>query len=86
MSPEPMPGPAFWASGGTILGRGGAAVRDPVALLGFLHRQAATRRANGAVAAALHCERRARALGAAIEEAQRWRRAAGGPLLASRAT
>ena len=79
MSPEPLPGPAFWASGGVVVARGAGPLGEaPSSLLGFLAREAVASRAAGNAAGADHCERMATALEDAIAQAGRWRRAAGG--------
>jgi hypothetical protein len=77
MSPLRIGGPAYWASGGSVVGR-----RGPIAfsrakqLLEFFDAEARERRRAGDSAAALFCLRLAVDLAHAIIAASEWRRAA----------
>ena len=78
MSPDRMPGPAYWASGGEVRGRGGPLTRDrAIEIAEFLERQAADGRETGDSGAADVCGRMALDLRRAIAAADDWRRAAG---------
>jgi hypothetical protein len=79
MSPAPMPGPAYWASGGEVRGRCGPLTRDhAVEVLQFLDRQTEVSRETGELAAAGALSGMARNLRHAIASADDWRRAAAG--------
>lgn len=80
MSPERMAGPAYWASGGEVIGRGGAmSALRAFELLRFFADEAAERREAGDSAAARLLASVALDLGTAIARAAIWRRA-GGPV------
>jgi len=77
MSPAPMSGPAYWASGGEVRGRRGPLTRGrAVELAGFLDREAGRACGDPALAGALR--RMARDVRRAIAAADGWRRAAAG--------
>jgi hypothetical protein len=79
MSPAPMPGPAYWASGGEVRGRCGALTRErAVEVLQFLERQAEVSRETGELAGAGVLSGMARNLRHAIDLADNWRAAAAG--------
>jgi hypothetical protein len=79
MSPAPMPGPAYWASGGEVRGRCGPLTRDRAAeVLQFLDRQAEASRETGELATAGVLGGLARNLCHAIASADDWRRAGTG--------
>jgi hypothetical protein len=84
MTPRRMPGPAYWASGGEVLGRAGPLTpARAVDVAAFLTRQAEARRGGGDVAAAALLGEMASELSRAIAAADGWRRAATGPGVAS---
>src|ERR1700743_3088063 len=76
MSPEPLPGPAFRASGGDIVSRCGGSLAAPIRFFRYLAIEAQQRQA-GDPAAAQHCARTALELAEAIVAADEWRRAGG---------
>jgi hypothetical protein len=77
MSPAPMPGPAFWASGGEVRGRCGPLTSDRAAeVLRFLRRQAETHHKTSESQAAGVLDGMAETLRRAIVAAEDWRRAA----------
>ena len=79
MSPDRMPGPAYWASGGEVRGRGGPLTRDrAVEVAEFLDRQAEGSHRIVDLAAAGVCRGMALDLRRAIASADDWRRAADG--------
>jgi hypothetical protein len=78
MSPDRMPGPAYWASGGEVRSRGGPLTPErAVEIAEFLERQAEGSRETGDSVAAGVCGRMALDLRRAIAAANDWRRAAG---------
>jgi len=78
MSPERMAGPAYWASGGDVIGRGGALpIGGAVELLQWFADEAAQQREAGDSAAGCLLASLAMELGAAVARATVWRRAAG---------
>jgi hypothetical protein len=79
MSPAPMPGAAYWASGGEVRGRCGPLTRErAVEVAQFLERRAEVSRTAGDLAAASAVGGMARRLRHAIAAADDWRRAADG--------
>jgi len=84
MSPAPMPGPAYWASGGEVRGRSGPLTRERgIEVVQFLDRQAEDSRGTRDLPAADALRRMAEDLRRAIASADDWRRAAGGLRTAS---
>jgi hypothetical protein len=78
MSPERMMGLAYWASGGDVVGRGGALpINRAVDLLRWLADEAALLCVTGDSTAGSLLASLALELGAAIARAVVWRRAAG---------
>jgi hypothetical protein len=77
MSPRRMGGPAYWASGGAIVGRCGPIELERArALLDFYDEAAREQRSAGDSAATLCCLRLAVDLARAVIAASAWRRAA----------
>jgi hypothetical protein len=78
MSPDRMPGPAYWASGGEVRGRGGPLTpARAVEIVRFLDQQAEDSDRFGDLTGAGVCRRVALDLRRAIAAAGDWRRAAG---------
>jgi len=78
MSPVRMGGLAYWASGGSVVGRRGpVALSRAVELLTFFNSEAEQSLADGDAAAARCCADLALELGCAVAKAASWRRCAG---------
>jgi hypothetical protein len=72
-----MGGLAYWASGGSVVGRRGPiALSRAMDLLGFFNGEAEVSHADGDAAAARCCADLALELGCAIAKAASWRRCA----------
>lgn len=77
MSPERMAGPAYWASGGDVIGRCGAlSIERAFELLQFFAGEAERQHGDPAGGGGLLASM-AMDLGAAVARAAAWRRAAG---------
>ena len=75
MTPDRLGGLAYWASGGTVVGRRGAIALTPAAeLLGFFNLQAEGCLDSGDAAGAQLCADLALELGCAIARASTWLR------------
>jgi len=75
MSPDRMAGVAYWASGGTVVGRRGPiALGRAAELLAFFNSEAESCLAAGEMGAARFCAELALEIGCAIAKAALWRR------------